>query len=262
MNSRLVASAWTLQKQKLFGEFLAGYTSIAAAIQRKWGWVKRWFYFELTAGSALINDNDQVIQGSPLIALNIFANRPTFAIDCLFVEHDIGYVSELDRCTASQYARFTPEQQSRLKYSVNCVDHRSVLANYRSAINGCGPMGLLYWDGLGGDIYPTEELREWLQFHRRHDLLVMASGTAQKRMGRPRLDEILRRSPRPVWLTAPTGPWQWIFAFVTGWEELPKKLSSKGFLLYPSDSPQGRRILDQLGTTYQERIEREQPSLW
>ena len=262
-DSLLVASAWTPQKQEIFGHFLRAYTSIAAAIQSKQGngWVKRWFYGELTAGSGLITNGDQLIHGSPLIALNTFANQTGFKVDCLFIEHNANYAFELNRCTASQYARFTPEQRSRLKYGLNCVDHRSVLANYRSAINGCGPMGLLYWDGLGGDKYPTEDLREWLQFHRRHDLLVMASGTAQKRMGRIRLDEMLRNSPRPVWLTVPTGPWQWIFAFVTGWKELPAKLSRQGFQLYRSDSLQGLRILDKLGTTCEERKERDQLTL-
>jgi hypothetical protein len=97
----------------------------------------------------------------------------------------------------------------------------------------------------------------------RHDLLVMASGTAQKRMGRARVDAMLASMPddATMWLTRPYGPWQWMFAIVSRWASLGKKLSGP-FKLHDAKSDPGKEILDTLSTTKHERAQRDQLNLW
>jgi hypothetical protein len=261
MPARLTASEWTALKQDNFRSYLRAYSAIAAAIQRKATWrTPPWFYFELTAGSGLIDDGNTVIKGSPLIALEAFREQSDFRVDCLFVELNANYTAELNAAIVAEYAGWPLTDRQRIKYEIKCLDHREILRTvdiYRNAI------GLLYWDGLGGDIFPTAELRQWLTDNVRHDLLVMASGTAQKRMGRPRLDALLASMPSGsvVWLTSPCGPWQWVFALVSRWTLLGKKMSGP-FKLRDATSETGEQILDTLATTREERALREQPELW
>jgi hypothetical protein len=263
MPTRLTASEWTALKQDNFRSYLRAYSAIAAAIQRKATWrTPPWFYFELTVGSGLIDNGSDVIKGSPLIALEAFREQSDFRVDCLFVEINPSYAAELTAAVEAEYARWPIVDQQRIQYEIKCLDHRKILRtvdNYRNAI------GLLYWDGLGGDIFPAAELFQWLTDNPRHDLLVMASGTAQKRMGlgRPRLDALLTSMPTDatMWLTKPYGPWQWVFAMVSRWPALGKKLSGP-FKLHDAKSDLGKEILDTLATTKQERKQRDQPELW
>jgi hypothetical protein len=258
---RLAASDWTALKQENFRSYLRGYSAIAAAIQRKTSWrTPPWFYFELTAGSGLIDNGNHVIKGSPLIALEAFREQPDFRVNCLFVEYNVNYASELNAAIIAEYAGWPLVDRQRIKYEIKCLDHRDILRTVNTYHNA---IGLLYWDGLGGDIFPADELRQWLTNNARHDLLVMASGTAQKRMGRPRLDALLASMPSEsvVWLTSPCGPWQWVFALVSRWIPLGKKMSGP-FKLHDATSETGRQILYTLATTKEERAVREQPELW
>jgi hypothetical protein len=256
MPDRLVASEWTELKQENFRSYMRAYSAIAAAIQRKATWqTPPWLYFELTAGSGLIDNGNVVIKGSPLIAMEAFREQPGFRVNCLFVESNSSYAMELTASVTAECAGWPLVDQRRIQYEIKCLDHREILRTVQTYRNA---MGLLYWDGLGGDIFPAAELRQWLIDNPRHDLLVMASGTAQKRMGRARLDALLASMlpDSTVWLTSPCGPWQSVFAMVSRWTALGKKLTGP-FKLHDANSPTGKEILDTLATTSRERRRRE-----
>lgn len=192
--------------------------------------------------------------------MKAFREQPDFRVSCLFVEYNHSYAAELNAAISAERAEWPLADQQRINYEIKCLDHREILRTidaHRDAI------GLLYWDGLGGDIFPADELRQWLTDNPRHDLLVMASGTAQKRMARPRLDALLASMPSGsiVWLTSPCGPWQWVFALVSRWIPLGQKMSGP-FKLRDATSEIGKQILDTLATTKEERALREQLDLW
>lgn len=264
---RLKASEWTTTgKQPSFKAYLSAYSCIINKMQHKPEnqWMGRWLYFELTAGSGLIDCNgEEPIAGSPLIALRAFRAERGLEIHCLFVEWNPAYFQELKRVVEDEYSSWTDEERQRVTYQIQCRDHREVL---RELMYRCRyKMALVYWDGLGGDVYPTQELRQWLERNGRHDLLIMASGTAQKRMGRPRLDQLLEMRPAgcKVCLTRINDKWEWIFALMTRWPPLGNKLTGKDSLrFYDVDSATGKDILDTLGTTKKERETRHQPELW
>lgn len=254
---RLHASEWTLLKQQAFADYIGVYAPIAAAIQRKHAWVHRWFYFELTAGSGAIQNGSGVIEGSPLLALQAFRQQPGFRVDCLFLEHIHGYADELARAVAALRDEWTEDDRARIRCEIHPYDHRDVLTQTERVQRGCGQMGLLYWDGLGRDLYPSHELRDWLNRNTRHDLLVMASGTAPKRMGRTRLDHMLLTAPRATWVSEPHGDWQWVFALATNWKPLAARFSAAGLPLWSVASPRGLANLDKLGLTRGERSRRD-----
>jgi hypothetical protein len=192
--------------------------------------------------------------------MEAFREQPLFRVNCLFVEFNPSYTAELTAAIDAEYGGWPLVDQQRIHYEIKCLDHREILLARQTYSNA---MGLLYWDGLGGDIFPSAELRQWLTDNTRHDLLVMASATAQKRVGRPRIDALLASMPPEltVWLTSPCGPWHWIFAMASRWTPLGKKLSGP-FKLRDAKSLLGKQILDALATTSGEREQRDQLNLW
>jgi hypothetical protein len=255
----LKASDWTQRKQDNFAQFLRAYAAIAGAIQRKYR-NGRLAYVELTAGPGIIDDRGYEIRGSPIIALDTFRNEVDFLVDCVFVEQDRSRFNILTNVVDRERSSWSAEDRSRIHVSLECSDNKSVLSR---GLPLSGPYGLIYWDGLGRDTYPSIEAREWLEAHSMHDLLLMASGTAPKRKGCPRLDRMLHTVPRRVWISDTNGPWQWVFALATSWSQLAEKLSSYcSIKLYPSTSIRGAKILDHVGSTYVERQKRQQPELW
>ena len=149
MPTRLRASDWTALKEENFRSYLRAYSAIAAAIQRKAAWrTPPWFYFELTAGSGLIDNGDDVIKGSPLIAMEAFREQPLFRVNCLFVEFNPSYTAELTAAIDAEYGGWPLVDQQRIHYEIKCLDHREILLARQTYSNA---MGLLYWDGLGGN---------------------------------------------------------------------------------------------------------------
>jgi hypothetical protein len=260
----LQASDWTPKKQYAFRQFLTVYTAIAAVIQRRHStWAgSRWTYIELTAGPGIINDKGSNLRCSPLIALDVFRAHLSFEVDCYFIEHDTSRFTTLSSIIKEEMASWDQKQKSRIHVKEECCDSKLVLSRALALVLR-GKFGLLYWDGLGRDTYPSIELSGWLTAYPKHDLLVMASGTAPKRKGCPRLDRMLLTVPRKVWLSDTIGPWQWVFALATAWDVLAGKLSGfSSIKLHASTSEKGREILDQLGSTQAERDVRDQGGLW
>jgi hypothetical protein len=76
MPPRLAASEWTAIKQENFRSYLRAYSAIAATIQHKATWhTPPWLYFELTAGSGLIDNNGIVL------ALDTFREELDFRVN-------------------------------------------------------------------------------------------------------------------------------------------------------------------------------------
>jgi hypothetical protein len=114
--ARLEASNWTALKQENFRSYPRAYSAIAAAIQRKARWqTPPWFYFELTAGSGLIDNGNQVIKGSPLLALEAFREQPDFRVDCLFVEFNSNYAAELNAAIVAEYVGLASRRSATYK---------------------------------------------------------------------------------------------------------------------------------------------------
>jgi hypothetical protein len=261
VNDELPVSDWTVQKQEAYRRYLTVECAIVAQIQRKYPSWGRWFYFELTAGPGLLQSNGQFIKGSPIIALEIFRQTPGLSVDCLLVEQNPIYAEQLHNAIMALIGTWTVIERSRVRINIKCFDHRELL-KWRG-LASAGSLGFVYWDGLGRDIYPTHELRNWLGCYTRHDLLIMGSSTAQKRTGRARFDRMLLTVPRKeVWISEPNGNWEWIFALGTGWSPLPSKFSAAGIVLHPWNSPKGKEIRDTLGTTRNQRRDRSQMPLW
>jgi hypothetical protein len=266
MSERLEVSDWTPAKQTRFARFISGYTNIAAAMQRKYEWPP-WLYVDLTAGSGRLNHGDSIIEGSPLLALRAFANHPTFQVCCLLIERHAGRYAELHEAVSTLRQSWPEDVQQRIAIACGCTDNTVFLRrldarfpSFNSASNG-----LLYWDGLGQDACPIVELNSWMYAHRKHDLLVMASGCAPKRagLGRARLDGILKRTIRPnLWIAKPETAWQWTFALMSEWPPLGNKLSNGHMRFACCSSPEGKAFLDVIGTTNGERHERENPALF
>lgn len=262
---RLRVSEWTPVKQRAFTHGISVYAAIAAAIQANNGWVRRWFYMEPTAGSGELDSDEGVIDGSPLIALKAFRAQPNLEIDCLLIEHDPGRAACLRETVRELRASWNEDEHNRVRCEVHEIDSRDVLSRRSRVGLDCGPMGLVYWDGLGSDVYPTSELSGYLKCNRKHDLLVMASANAPKRagIGRERLDEMIRSVPRRhVYLSDTNGQWEWTFALATNWEPLAGKLFRRGIHFHSIESPIGREILDKIGTTAGERKRRDRPTLF
>lgn len=249
---RLRASEWTARKEEAFDAYITIYARIAAAIQAKHSWAGRWFYFELTAGSGLIDGDAGTIEGSPLLALRAF-RRAGLKVDCLFLEHNSAYEEELRRSVEALRSEWTEQECANVYCEIHPNDHRDVLLESERQY---GRMGLIYWDGLGQDVYPSLELSSWLRRNPKHDLILMGSGTAPKRMGRARLDRAILTVPRETtWLSDTNGQWQWVFALATDWAPLAARLSTakNGQPMFAATSPEGRAILDKIGLTRGER---------
>jgi hypothetical protein len=255
-------SDWTPHKEEFFRRASEAYAATVAMIQRKYPSWGPLFDFDLTAGTGWLQANGGVIKGSPLIALEVFRKTPRLAVQCLFVEQNPAYAQTLSTAIQEQIKNWSVIDRSRIKVELKAVDHRSILRDFALAPHGS--LGLLYWDGLGADIYPSLLLRYWLTEHPKHDLLIMGSATAQKRTSRPRFDRMLLTVPRDhVWVSEPNGSWGWIFAIGTNWEPLPKKFSDAGIKLYPAFSEAGKAIRDTLGLTKsQRRTNHGQIPLW
>lgn len=244
----LNASPWTAIKQNIYAEGLRVYVAIANAIQKRHYWAGRWFYFDLTSGSGLINNGGaEPLEGSPLISLREFQAKGGFEVDCLFCEQDQARAAELDSILQGLSSQWSEHEPKRIHYKVEACDHGDLFKR----LNIHNNYGLLYWDGMGGDIFPTGALSDWLKQHRFHDLLVMASGTAPKRRGTPRLDQLLKTVPRKyMWLSEPNGRWEWIFALFSNWSRVEQ--TGRGRLIR-HDSYHGQEILNKLATTAEER---------
>jgi hypothetical protein len=238
------------------------YPPIAEAIQRLYR-LKRWFYWDMTPGPGLIHTKTDPLEGSPLIALEAFRKQAGLKVNCLFTEYDADYADQLIQVLAQRYRGWTEAERLRVNYRVECIDHLKILGALRhQQMTDCSAYGLLYWDGLGENIYPAQMLNRWLAKHYYHDLLLMASGTAQKRAGRDRLD-ILLKTPRLISVSNPVSAFEWIFGLGTNWGELPKKLSKQNHLQFHStDSKEGKRIIDIVSTTRAQREQRDQGWLW
>jgi hypothetical protein len=258
----LPTSDWTPLKEEAFRHDLEAYSAIVWMIQRKYPTWGPLFYLDLTAGTGWLQADSVLIKGGPLIALDVFQRTPRLAVQCLFVEQNPVYAQTLSTAIQEQIKDWSAIDRSRIRFEVKETDHRAILRDQTLAPHGS--LGLLYWDGLGADIYPSLLLRHWLIEHPRHDLLIMGSGTAQKRTGRPRFDRMLLTVPRDhVWISEPNGSWGWIFAIGSNWEPLPKKFSDAGIKLYSAFSEAGKAIRDTLGLTKsQRRTNHNQISLW
>lgn len=257
------ASEWTRSKLTKFAGFMGRYPLIMAAIQCKWKPVPS-FYWDMTPGPGLIYDGPDRIEGSPLIALEAFKRQSLLKVNCLFTEYEPDYAAQLTQIMAEKYSAWTDAERQRIKYSVQCIDHREILYGLRhEQMNNCSGYGLLYWDGLGENVYPADGFNPWLNRHSYHDLLLMASGTAPKRAGRERLDILLKTPRKRLAISYPVGDWEWIFGLGTNWTELPAKLSKKHELeFHSSDSKMGKHIIDLVSTTKAEREQRDQGRLW
>jgi hypothetical protein len=240
------ASEWTESKQESFLRYLQTYTAIAAAIQKKYNpWANPWDYIDLTAGTGFIQNGDHLIDGSALIALKTFRTQQSFTVKCSFIERDPSHYYLLVKALDAEKSHWSGRE--KVSYTVFREDHRNMLVN---SIGRNRSMGLIYWDGLGEDVYPAKELAIFLNHNRRHDLLIMGSGTAPKRAGRTRLPRMLLTMPRnELWLSEPYTKWQWIFAFLTTWGELPNKISKSSITLHRWDSKTGKKILRILAST-------------
>lgn len=253
------ASEWTPTKQEVLKLDLGGvYAPIAEAIQCRHSYVKDWFYADLTTGFPYSLWDGQRIEGSFLIALNSFQLRHRLKAHCVFIERDPVRIASLDAMLDHVH-----RDRNRIGCDILETDHRLFL-DMQKLPDNCGPHGLLYWDGLGEDIFPAAELSRWLRKFTMHDLFVMISGTAPKRSGRERVDYLLGMMPKDrfLYLSKPQTKWHWIFALITGWQPLCRKFADYGLPLYRSDSREGKDILRGEAMTKVEFDNYQQPPLF
>ena len=232
-----------------------------------------YLYLDLTAGPGY-SDPHRRIKGSPLIFLEL-ANQPLpigrskdkfkapVPFEAYFFEKDAAFAAQLE----TEIAPFQASSYCQ-GLTVHCAD-------YTDPTTGACRLwttpqkyryGLIYVDP-SGDLPDFDTLACLAERFPRVEILIHIAAAIVKRRSQAhnipeRLVDLIGKIPKPHWLIRKArrgDKHQWTFLMGTGDNELFKGLKREQF--HPVDSPEGRRILEQLNYTQQELFERRQPRL-
>ena len=245
-------STYTPEKEDVFEHILSQHMHIVQAIfdKRPWGHTT-YHYFDIYAGAGF---NDQVgCWGSPMVFWSV-ASRFKYAHEATFIESN--------EANAMALAKRAEAHKSSI---VLCGDNATALPGAVSGLRSAWSFGLIYADPNACPPFDLLAQVSRLPTCEHLDILIHAPTTTIKRVrcayDRPDLLASLATIAKKHWLIRDadgTGKQQWTFLLGTNWQDFP---GYKKVAFYPVASAEGKRILEELNYTKEERQQARQPTL-
>lgn len=236
----------TAVKQEHFKTVLGTHLATAGAIiakSKRGGWRHhpKYVYFDLNAGPGIVGGH----VGSPLIFLRLATERG-IPFEAHFFERDPAaaaalrlnaskLLDDIGRAPESRAIVWVGDSNALVAQAVDQLETRS----HRT-------FGLVYADPNGHQV-PVQAITTIAEHPllQKIDFLVHVAGTAYKRVaGRFKWDiefsrDIRQAGKKLILIREPIGQWQWTFALMTNWTDMPK-FKRIGF--YSSDGPDGEAV--------------------
>jgi hypothetical protein len=246
-------SEFTASKQEQYRKILGVHMLVSEKAAKKHDIPLYYYLFDMTAGTGYSKGEP----GSALIAPRV-AHGTGLTLRAWFFEQDAEAANELRANLKGEHGDL----------KVIEGDHSEGLpqvAALHGSIRGWR-FGLVYWDGNADVRLPVAAIRSITQTRcfKPVDVLTYVAATARKRvigkgLEAPRLlDDLEAIGKRYIWVREPQGDWQWTFALLTNWADLP---DFKRDRFYRTDTPKGQAIMERLNWTTRELKGRYQPVL-